>query len=176
MGRVTVPEKAKLFAGILCADEALAAEAEGALSAEFGSIDCRSAAVPFDFTNYYEKEMGKGLIRWWVGFERLAPPDGLAVVKQKTNKIESKFAKGPHRRVNIDPGYLNESKLVLASTKDFSHRIYLAGGIYAEITLVYKAGSYRGLEWTYPDYLSKTAGDFFGELREVYRKQLGRNP
>jgi len=93
--------------------------------------------------------------------------------KLRTNELERKYSEGGRRKINLDPGYITESNLVLASTKAYNHRIYLKEGIYAEVTLIYrKKTGYEPLPWTYPDYRTRLALDFFGEVRRLYREEL----
>lgn len=177
MGIATTPEPVKYFCGIITASATLAARVEKLLVEEMGAVDFRSEPIPFDFTGYYTKEMGKNLLRSWISFARLGDPGELSGVKALTNLIERETARdGGGRQINLDPGYLALSKLVLASTKDFSHRIYLSDGIYAETTLLYKKDAFEALPWTYPDYMSETAQKYFGEVREAYHEQLKALP
>ena len=143
------------------------------LSKTIGEVALRSHTTPFQHTTYYNKEMGSDLIRQWYAFDRLVAPDTLVALKRDTNKIEERFCdeKGD-RKVNIDPGYISLSKLVLASTKNYSHRIYLGKGIYAEITLMYKDHRFNPLEWTYPDYRETLALDFFNQARALLKEKL----
>lgn len=172
MGKTATPDQVKYFCGIITTHASLADKIEALLAEEMGAIDLRSEPVPFAFTDYYEKEMGKNLLRSWISFERLGDPGELAAVKALTNLIERETAVGGARQINIDPGYLALSKLVLASTKDFSHRIYLSDGIYAETTLLYKHDDFEVLPWTYPDYISDPAQGYFKKLRAAYHRQI----
>ena len=172
MGKTTTYKPVKLFFGIIADSKALIEELEPVLVKNWGKIDLKSELVPFTFTNYYEKEMGASLLRQWIGFEQPIPQENLAKIKIETNDIESLFLKGLNRRINIDPGYLALSKVVLASTKDYSHRIYLANGIHAEITMIFQNKQFTYLPWTYPDYKSVTATDFFLALRQIYSQQI----
>jgi hypothetical protein len=106
-----------------------------------------------------------------VTFGRLVDPADLAAIKQQTNDLEWSLAQGEHRRVNIDPGYVSLGKLVLASTKDHGHRLYLGWGIYGEVTLTYQQGRFRPWPWTYPDYASDRYCTLFGEIRKRYKAQ-----
>lgn len=173
MGKIQKPLKVKLFAGLIASSDAKITEAEKLLTKKFGKIGLESPAIPFTFTDYYGAEMGQALIRKWVGFEKLIQPDELSKIKVTTNALEEKFSALGKRAVNIDPGYITLSKVALASTKDFSHRIYLSNGIYAEITLLYKQKEFVSLPWTYPDYKSETALKFFSEIREILHSQAG---
>jgi hypothetical protein len=163
------PEPVKLLVGLLSAwPEALDA-AEAALASELGPIDLRSERMPHAFTEYYREEMGGPLLRQFVSVERLVPPGELARIKRLTNELESRLAAAGTwpvaRPVNLDPGYLAPSKLVLASAKGFSHRIYLDAGIYGEITLLYKGDRWKPLDWTFPDYRTAEYHAFFDQVR-----------
>ena len=173
MGKIQKPLKVKLFAGLIAGSENKIAEAEKLLVKNFGAIDFESPVIPFTFTDYYSKEMGANLLRKWVGFEKQASPEELSKTKVKTNTLEERVSKRGPREVNIDPGYITLSKVVLASTKDFSHRIYLSQGIYAEITLLFKQKEFVSLPWTYPDYKSETALKFFLGIRVILHKKAG---
>lgn len=127
---------------------------------------------PFAFTEtaYYAATMGSELKKQFLAFERLMDPAELPAIKCQTNEWESLYAaSGQHpepRPLNLDPGYLTPAKLVLASTKDHAHRIYLREGIHAEITLVYRQRKWQPLEWTYPDYRRDDYHEFFTRCRE----------
>jgi hypothetical protein len=137
------------------------------LSAQFGPVRLQSESISFDFTSYYEREMGEGLMRKWVLFDTEIEKENIADIKLRTISMESGFSVEEARRVNIDPGYVTLSKVVLPTTKDCAHRIYLKNGIFAEITLMYSKGAWQPQPWTYPDYRSKTAMDFFNKCRQV---------
>jgi hypothetical protein len=176
MGQITEPLPVKLFVGVLTSIPKALPAVEEKLSAAYGAIDSRSRSFPFDWTRYYEHEMGQPIYRHFLSFENLIQPETIADIKVATNELESSFASertGVARPVNLDPGYIEESKLVLASTKNFSHRIYIARGIYAEVTLHYdKKGAWQALPWTFPDYAAVQYHSYFLSLRELYRKQL----
>ena len=143
------------------------------LSEKIGEVVLRSVVIPFKHTTYYNKEMGDELIRQWCAFSRLVAPDVLADLKRATNEIEGRYTnKNGSRQINIDPGLISLSSLVLASTKNYSHRIYLGQGIYAEVTLIYKDHKFNPLEWTYPDYREASALEFFCRARVVLKEKL----
>ena len=177
MGDVRPVESAVLVAGVLYRDDAVLSEAERLMADTFGPIAL--AGRPFDFimTDYYTDEMGAGLTKKFIAFERLILPDFLPRAKHETNKIENvlgRAADGRFRRtVNIDPGYVTLAKLVLASTKDYSHRLYIGDSIYAEVTLRYEKQTFYVIDTTYPDYQTPLAIDFFNAVRE-YLKQARR--
>lgn len=176
MGKITQPLPVKLFLGILTSIPESLPAAEERLSDLYGSVDTRSQPYPFDWTRYYEKDMGRPIYRYFLSFENLIQPESIADIKTETNEMESSFASewtSVPRPINLDPGYVEESKLVLASTKNFSHRICIARGIYAEVTLHYdKKGAWRAFPWTFPDYATEQYHPYFLSLRELYRKQL----
>ncbi len=174
MGRITYPEKVKLIVGMISSSVELFETAQSRLEQEFGSIDFCSQILPFTFTQYYTPEMGENLKRRFISFSSLILPDKLAGIKVLTNAIEQEFTaedKGDRRRINLDPGYLNTAKLVLATTKDHCHRIYLDKGIYAEITMRFVAGTFCQWEWTYPDYRTQEYIDIFNHIRQLFIAQ-----
>jgi len=138
----------------------------------FGSVDRVGPVLPFPFTRYYEREMGSGLRRLFWSAETLVSPDSLARIKLTANDLEKRLARHGSRRVNLDPGLLCESRFVLASTKDSSHRIPVGSGIFAEVTLRFERGEFRPLEWTYPDYRSAEYREILRDIRTRYRAQL----
>jgi len=172
MGIIRQPQQVKLFSGIIADSIESLAAALTIMQEKFGSIDIKSLEICFDFTDYYANEMGKELIRSWVGFKKLISPLDLAAIKVSANAIEDKLSVSSKRRVNIDPGYITAAKIVLASSKDFSHRVYMSEGIYGEVTLIYKHKEFVPLEWTYPDYKSKTAMEFFHKARKTFQEQI----
>jgi Domain of unknown function (DUF4416) len=169
------PNPVKLFIGILVSDPKLIPQVEGRLAASYGAVDHRCPVIPFAFTTYYQTEMGDRIDRVFFSFERLIQADQLAEIKRQTNDIEGEMMpllKTVKRPVNLDPGYLEQAKVILASTKNFYHRIYLGQGIFGEVTMHFKNSSYQFFPWTYPDYQSKEYQEFFLELRRIYRSQL----
>jgi len=135
----------------------------------FGTIDFRSPLMNFTQTDYYNDEMGEELKRVIFSFKKLVRPESAYKAKLKTNALEKKLSQNGKRRINIDPGYLNMSKLVLFSTKDYTHRIPMPRGIFAEITLFYQNKQYNPWPWTYPDYKTKEYRDIFESIRNIYR-------
>jgi hypothetical protein len=142
------------------------------LVAQFGPLDYESALMPWEFTDYYSRELGENLLRKFLAFERLIEPERLAEIKLFTNQLEAKFSEGGVRRINLDPGYLDSAKLVLATTKNRDHRIYIGQGIFAEVTLRFRGKSFRAWEWTYPDYATPEYIAFFNQIRALYREQM----
>ena len=174
MGAITTPERVKLIVGMLSVSRDVLADATERLQRDFGPIDLTGEVMEFDFTHYYDEEMGTGLLRQFVAFEKLIGPEEIVAIKRAANDIEGEFAEGANRVVNLDPGYITESKLILASTKDFAHRIYLSEGIYAEVTLAYVHGRWVSHPYTFPDYASGCYDVFLTQAREMLRIQLGR--
>ena len=175
MGSIRPFNPVKLFVGVLAAQENLVAEAESQLSSHYGPVDQRSPVIPFTFTDYYRRETGDNILRAFLSFERLIEADQLPEIKLQTNALEETFAgeKATVKRpVNLDPGYLEHAKVILASTKNFYHRMYLGRGIFGEVTMHFRNNSWEFFPWTYPDYKSPEYQAFFLELRSRYREQL----
>jgi len=166
-----------MVAGLLARGEEGFGPAQEGLVRLLGPVDLCSPTFPFEFTTYYEAEMGAHLMRRFLAFEVVADPGGLAVCKERTNDLEaalSRRASHPHRRVvNIDPGYVDMARLVLATTKDYSHRLYIGRGIYAEVTLCYRGGRFEANPWTYPDYRSEPYRAFFEAVRNRFDEKRG---
>ncbi len=175
MGVPIEPKPVKLFSGLIFQSNDVLPQVREKLIELFGKIDFESDTTSFDITDYYENEMGRNLKRKFLSFSILIPADSLPEVKLKTNEIEAEFSssKTGNRSINIDPGYLSMEKLVLASAKNYSHRPYLSSGIFAELTYIYKRGSYTTLDWTYPDYRTPDKIEMFNQLRKEYVDQLG---
>jgi len=174
MARALKPLPVKLIVGAIFASEGVLLKAKKRLEGKFGPCDFQSPVMPFDFTKYYEQEMGQGLLRQFLSFRRLINPQALAAIKLYSNGLEKRFARAGKRTINLDPGYLCASRLVLASCKDYAHRIYLGKGVYAEVTLQFQEGDFCALEWTYPDYKSRGYLESFHAVRKLYLKQLPR--
>ncbi|MDI6809265.1 MAG: DUF4416 family protein [Candidatus Eisenbacteria bacterium] len=169
------PNRVLIIAGLLSREEGLFGEAEERLKESFGQVLKRSEEFPFDFTQYYEREMGSQLLRCYLAFDKLVGPDDLPRLKEFGSSCERNFVVEGKRRVNIDPGYLDVLRVVLASGKDSPHRMYIGGGIYAEIEYLFIKGSYSPLAWTYPDYKSEQAISFFNSVRKSYLEILKRS-
>jgi len=180
LGVIRETEPVKLVCGAIGVDREAVTAAEAAMSARYGAIDLESDWIPFEFTDYYEPEMGSGLVRRFFSFAELIDPAGLPGAKRLADEIEKQHAVVRNgvrcRRVNLDPGYVAPSKLVLASTKDFSHRIYLGGGIYAEVTLNFHRDGLTFFEWTFPDFRSGAYTPFLLEVRRRLMRRAGHLP
>ena len=173
MSLLRLPEAVKLVMSFICPREKDFALALSATGQQYGPVDFVSEPLRFDFTDYYEREMGKGLWRRMVSFGPLIRPEQLGAVKRWaiTQEAQTLNEEGG-RRVNIDPGYLAASKFILATGKDYSHRIYLGDGIYGDLTLLFQKGSFSPLPWTYPDYRSEPLLGILNLLRKHYLWQL----
>jgi len=166
----------KLIAGILACDEQVLSAAKTRLESALGEIDLVSDIWPFDQTSYYADETGSRIVRQFVSFRQLIDPGELADIKHRTNALEQELAKSlalpVPRPANLDPGIIEPSKLVIATTKNYSHRIYIGKQMYAEVTLVYDKGAWRPMPYTYPDYRSPQYLDFFAKVRGRLLDQL----
>jgi hypothetical protein len=175
MGSIRGINPVKLFIGILASQESLIADVESELAARYGPIDHRSPILPFTFTDYYRHETGDHILRVFFSFERLIEADQLPNIKHDTNTLEESFSSRSTtvpRPINLDPGYLEHAKVILASTKNFYHRMYLARGIFGEVTMHFRNNAFEFFPWTYPDYKSSEYQQFFREVRHIYRGQL----
>ncbi len=176
MWNIKEPKPVKPIIGILAADHQCLNTAVEAIDSKFGKTDFVSDIWPFDKTDYYKEQTGPRILRQFVSIERLIDPALLAKIKHKTNKLEQKLAAKlalpVPRPVNLDPGYIEPSKLVLASTKNYSHRIYICKKMYAEVTLIFDKGNWRPLNHTYPDYRQQCYFDFFAKVRNKLLEQL----
>jgi len=176
MWEVNNPKPVELIIGILAADQICLTAALKVLQAEFGLFDLESDVWPFNQTEYYKQQAGENILRQFVTVEKLIDPGDLAEVKHITNKIEQdllqKLALSLPRPVNLDPGILEPSKLVLASTKNFSHRIYIGKNIYAELTLSFIKGIWQSYSYTFSDYKGPNYHPFLTKAREKLVGQL----
>jgi len=145
---------------------------------KWGTIALESPRFEFNETDFYQEQMGVEIRKTFFVFEALMEPDELPDVKLLTNAWELQYAElhrhAESRPLNLDPGYLTEGKLVLASTKDHAHRVYLRDGIYAEVTLGYRSRQWRTHEWTYPDYQREDFHQFFDACRSFLRERRKR--
>lgn len=173
MGQICPFAPEKLVVPILISRRQMRPRLIEALQNSYGRIDYTSGDLPFFQTRYYDEEMGAPITRFFVSFARLIDPGILAQIKTETNLLEKQFVEAGRRKINIDPGILSLSRFILASSKDGSHRIPLADGIFAEVTLVYERRSFRPLEWTYPDYRSPEYLMILADIRKLYKVQRG---
>lgn len=166
MGTERVPSAGLLVMGVLWREDGVLPDAEKGASSLFGPVSRRSEAVSFgQYTEYYQKEMGQGILRSFWAFRMPFPRGALVEAKLATNRLERALAKEGRRTVNLDPGILSPESLVLATTKPQFHRVYLSKGIFAELTLAFRRGHFQVLPWTYPDYGDEWARSFFEKAR-----------
>lgn len=172
MGQINKHDPVKYFTAVTFQDGKQLQAVKTELEKLFSSIELISEVFSFDqFTNYYEEEMGRGLKKTFFVFSELDMPEFLAGKKVKTNKLESGYMDDDRcRHVNIDPGYITLSSLVLATTKNFSHRIYLQRGVFGDLHLMFSNKTFQSMPWTYPDY--KAHIEFFNKVRESYYREL----
>jgi len=171
MSTLKEPGPAKLLCSIFSGSKEMIDKTAYDLAERFGGIDLESETLAFDFTTYYEPEFGSGLVRKLVSFEGLVRQDSLPEIKYVTNDLEQMTVSSGKRKVNIDPGLLTAERLVLATGKNFTHRIYLGRGVFADLTLIYQAKSFQVLPWTFPDYASEPVQNFLLRVRKVFLKQ-----
>ena len=169
------PKNAKLVVGFFMKDKKLLMPFAEKLYQELGPVDMVSPWIPFDFTSYYETEMGAPLFRRLLTFEKLVLQDQLSHVKLYTNKLEMQYMENGKRQINADPGILSHERFVLATGNNFTHRIYLKNGIFADLTLIFTQGRFQELPWTYPDYKDKNILSFLEKVRSKYLIDLKRN-
>ncbi|PIP36799.1 MAG: DUF4416 domain-containing protein [Desulfobacterales bacterium CG07_land_8_20_14_0_80_52_14] len=174
MSLLHIPKPVKLIIGIFLKDKSLFPSAVRMLADRYGSVDMVSRWFPFDLTDYYESEMGTPLLRRMTAFERLIGRENLAAIKVETNILEDRFALDGKRRVNLDPGYVAREHVVVATGKNFSHRIYIGQGVFADLTLLFHKGEFHKLPWTYPDYCRSDMLRYLKRVRDKYVRDLAR--
>ena len=165
-------EDVKLICSLFSSEKELVGNVISELEEAFGPTDWTSPCLFFNRTRYYEKEMGWPLHRRFITFRKLITPEEIVEVKLFTNGTENRYLDKTRRRINIDPGYISLERLVLATGKNYTHRIYLSKGIYADLTMVFNKGSFKPLEWTYRDYSDPDAIVYFNNIRERYKNQI----
>lgn len=175
MGTIHLPKKVCLMCAVCYQNTALKDQALDNLQSQYGPVWRISEPLIFSHTHYYEKEMGDDLKKLYAVFEEPIDPINLAKIKISTNALEQRWCEGGRRKINLDPGYIELAKLVLASTKNFSHRIYIGDGIYGDVQLVWQTAHFRANPWTYPDYQEKSVVMFFETIRKEYQKKLGED-
>ena len=174
MSSLQSPEPVKLIIGMFMAQGEQFHRLAAALADAYGPPDMISPWIPFDQTDYYFEEMGGPLNRRMMAFTELVDPGRLPSVKRFCHELEQTAMAGERRCVNIDPGYLCRSRFVLATGKDFTHRIYIGDAVYADLTLVVKDGAFAPLPWTYPDYREPALLQFLERARSKHLSDLAR--
>ena len=157
------PQKVKLFIGILSSDTKLFEIIKKEF--EYGEIDYESDVFDWNFTKYYNDELGENIKKKFMFFKKLINPEKIADIKIDTNKIEDKYK----RKINLDPGYLTRSKVLLASAKDRSNKVYIKSGIYGDIVLIFKNKSFEPFPFTFKDFRTKEYIELFNKIRELIK-------
>jgi len=164
----------KFFCGLIYRKDQAAEKAIAMLEEAIAPVDGSTAAIPFTMTDYYRDEMGEPLSRRFVSFSGLLDPQKLPGIKVAAMGMEEKLAEVEKRTVNLDPGYLSEANVIIATAKNHYHRVPLASGVYAHMEYVWKDGRLQFLPWTYPDFKTAAYLEFFGHLRERFRQEQKR--
>ncbi len=169
----TEPRPARLVVSVIYREERKYADAVPRVEAVLGPVRAAGGRLPFDKTGYYEREMGAPLFRRFLSATRPVSRDTLPAIKIALESIENRLSEGGRRSVNLDPGLLTPENFILATGKNFSHRVYLGNGVFADLTLVYRNGGFQPLPWTYPDYASEEVRSL---LRELRREHMAISP
>ncbi len=170
--KVQATPKVKLIIGLIYSQQSDLRACEVHLQKVFGTIESISPEYDFDITDYYEPEMGKDLKRRFISFEHLIDANEIAEVKRLSNIIELDYVKEAGRSINLDPGYLDMDKFVLASAKYGRQKIYLDKGIYADPTLYFYKKAFHAYEWSFPDFSKGIYNDYFINIRRYYKQQI----
>ena len=170
MGAIYEFEKEKLIVGVIYHESAVLGSALERLVKEFGEIEDVSEEFSFsrEFSTYYDEEIGAEGFRRIYSFRDCVDPSRQAEIKELTNAIEAELSIDGNRKINLDPGFINHGRLMLATTKKAGFRIPLERGIYTELTLFYARGEWHKLPWTYRDYQSERVQAFLTEARKRY--------
>lgn len=179
MAEARRPGPVRFFTAVLAADERCLQAAARLVAERWGEPDLASPHYPFAHTGYYAAETGTHIIRAFFSFPGGFDREELPARKNASNAMEKELAAaladtGLSRPVNLDPGYLALEKIVLASCKNFAHRLYLGQGVFGEVTLFYRGGRFEGAPWTFPDFLSGAYDAFFLEVRRALARELGK--
>jgi hypothetical protein len=166
-------EEAVIFVGSLCSSPEVFASVAPVLQKKFGDTLYESPSLPWNYSSYYDEELGAPLFRNFLFFDPIVDPVSLPDAKRATVEMEEEFSTEGRRRINLDPGYLTLAKVVLASTKNYSHRIYLGKGVFCELELFYEKGRFNPLPYTYFDYREKAFISIFVDARRSLKKKLG---
>jgi len=172
MGNIRPACKVKLITALISNDAGLFEKAKRLLEKKFKNrVDFESKTLDFTYTDYYSGELGQGLKRKFFSFERAVGLKDIEKTKLASNELEKRLSVNGRRLVNIDPGYLDLAKVVLFSTKDYSHRIHVGGNIFAEVTLHFKNESFNAWPWTYPDYRTSDYISIFNSIRGRFKNE-----
>lgn len=161
------PSKAKLVISFISTSEELINSSIERIAQKYSTPDFVSEFISFTHTQYYEDEHGCGLKRRFASFSKLLPRDHIVKVKQFTNQLENETIIDGKRKINIDPGFLTPENFILATGKNFTHRVYLKDGIFADLTLIFQKNDFMELPWTYPDYKGRDVKNMLIKIREL---------
>lgn len=174
MGLPHLAEEPVVFIGTLFSDKAVFDQVLPLLQDKFGNILFQSNIKSWGYSNHYNKELGSQIYRNFIFFDEVIDPSTLPDIKLLTNDIETVYSQDGKRRINLDPGYITLAKVVLASTKNYSHRIYLGKGIYAELALFYKNNQFISMPYTYNDYKDEAYLVMFMKVRNLLKGLHGK--
>lgn len=174
MGIPHPPEKALLFLALLFSSQEVIDSSLPVFGERFGDIIYASPESAWSHSQYYDRELGTPVFRRFIFFGSLFDASRLPEIKLETNRLEAIFSKNGKRTINIDPGYITSSKVVLASAKDYSHRLYLGKGIYGEVALYYQGNRFHPMSYTYQDYREPKGLDMFEKARKDLKKVMER--
>lgn len=172
MGTPHPPEKALLFLGLLFSAKDVIDLVMPEINRRFGDILLGSSECVWRHSDYYDKELGTPVVRRFLFFDSLFDAATLPEIKLETNSLEEAFSLDGRRRINLDPGYVTSSKVVLASAKDYSHRLYLGKGIYGEVALYFQGNKFNPMPYTYHDYREAKGLEIFEKARKELKKKL----
>jgi hypothetical protein len=176
LARVRIVEPVVRFCAVISRYLDARQWAQDQLSARWGDIRTVSSEIPFEAGGYYTPTMGSDLTKTLIAFGGFCDPADLADWKHETNELETLYAnESEHaetRPLNLDPGYITQAKLVLATTKDRDHRLYLRDGMFAEVTLTYVGKRWQHHRWSYPSYRTEEVADFASTCRRILRAHL----
>ena len=177
MGAIYDFDKEKLIVGVIYSDKEIFERAMKMLTDAFGETDgvCEEFSFSEEFSNYYDEELGGEGMRRIYSFKNTVDPSRQAEIKQMTNEFERVLSVDGNRKINLDPGFINHGRLMLATTKNAGFRIPLADGIYTELTLLYERGACHKFPWTYRDYQSERVQKFLTEVRGKYLEERRKN-
>ncbi len=172
MGEITSFTPEKLIIAVLISKREMLNKLINILKENFGPVDFKSKLLEFNYTEYYNLEMGNKIERFFLSFQNLINPENLPDIKILTNEIENSFLVDKKRKINLDPGMLSVKRLILATSKDNGHRIPMQKGIYGEVTLLFINKKFQSLPWTYIDYQSEEYSKILKEIRIMYKNNL----
>ncbi len=162
----------KLICGLLCHPDQPVQAVHLAIEKRWGPIAAQTEWFDFSHTPYYRKEMGDGLKKQYLSIDPLVPIDRMPEIKLESNETEKRFTRDGNRRANIDPGYLADAKILMITTKNLAHRVYVGRNLFVDLQLIYKKDSYYPMPWAFADMREPKVIQFFNTVRERYQEQL----